>query len=253
VNEQQKNTWVYGIVRAGAALEEIERREGLPEVWVIEVGDLGAIVGDAPQGDGRATRDQALAHARVLEAAVVDAPVVPMRFGVIVPGGDEAVGSDLLEAHHDDFAKLLDRLKDRVQLTLKAYYHEQQVLREIVQSQPEIAQLREQARHGPEAATRDVRVRMGELISNAVQQLRERDSSEILEQLKPLADAVSVEGLEKEFMVVNAAFLVDRGRTEEFEDAAEKVAEDNQDRIQFTLLGPMPAYNFVDTAEAAWA
>ena len=249
----QKNTWIYGIVPAGAELEEVERREGLPEVWVIESGDLGAIVGDAPEGDGKATRDQALAHARVLEAAVVDSAVVPMRFGVMVPGGDDAVGSELLEPHHDDFAKLLERLRDREQLVLKAYYQEQQVLREILQSQPEIAQLREQTRQGSAAATRDAQVRLGELISNAVQQLRDRDSSEILEQLKPLADAVSVEGLEKEFMVLNAAFLVHRDRAQEFEETAEKMAEDQQDRIQFTLLGPMPAYNFVDTEQAAWA
>jgi hypothetical protein len=188
----------------------------------------------------------------VLEAAVVDAPVVPMRFGVMVPGGDEAVGSDLLEAHHDNFAKLLDKLKDRVQLTLKAYYDEQQVLREIVESQPEIAQLREQTRHASGAATRDAQVRLGELISNSLQQLRDRDSAQILEQLKPLAVAVSIEGLEKEFMILNAPFLVDRDRTDEFEDAAEKLAEENRERIQFTLLGPMPAYNFVDP-EQQWA
>lgn len=252
MNDQQ-NTWIYGVVPAGAELSEIERREGLPKVWVIEAGDLGAIVGDPPQEDGKATRDQALAHARVLEAAVVDAPVVPMRFGVMVPGGDEAVGSELLDPHHDDFAKLLERLQDRVQLTLKAYYQEQQVLREILESQPDIAQLREQTRQGPEAATRDARVALGEMVSNAVQQLREDDSSNILEQLKPLADAVSVEGLEKEFMVLNAAFLVSHDRAQEFEDEAEKMAEEQRERIEFTLLGPMPAYNFVDTEQAAWA
>jgi len=222
-------------------------------VLVIESGDLGAIVGDAPRGDGRATRDQALAHARVLAAAAVDAAVVPMRFGVIVQGGDDVVGSELLEAHHDDFSRLLERLQDRVQLTLKAYYQEDQVLQEILESQPEIAQLREQTRQGPEAATRDARVRLGELVSNAVQQRRERDSANILEELRPLADAVSVEGLEKEFMVLNVAFLVERDRAQDFEDAAEKIAEEQQQRIRFTLLGPMPAYNFVDTEQAAWA
>ncbi|MBV9168371.1 MAG: GvpL/GvpF family gas vesicle protein [Solirubrobacterales bacterium] len=247
----EKRTWIYGIVPAGAALKEVERREGLPEVWVIEAGDLGAIVGDAPQKDGRATRDQAVAHARVLEAAVADAPVVPMRFGTMVPGGDDEVGSELLEAHHDEFAKLLGTLKDQVQLTLKAYYREQEVMRDIIEGNPEIAQLRDQSREGPEAATRGARVQLGEMISNALEQLRQRDSSEILEELKPLADAVSVEGLEKEFMVLNAPFLVERSRTEEFEEAAEKVAEDQQDRIEFTLLGPMPAYNFIDVEKAA--
>lgn len=247
----EKRTWIYGVVPAGAALKEVERRKELPEVWVIEAGDLGAIVGDPPKADGKATRDQALAHARVLEAAVADAPVVPMRFGTMVPGGDEEVGSELLEAHHDEFAELLGTLKDQVQLTLKAYYREQEVMRDILEGNPEIAELRDQTREGDEAATRDARVQLGEMVSNALEQLRQRDASEILEELKPIAATASVEGLEKEFMVLNAPFLVERKRVEQFEEAAEKVAEERQERIEFTLLGPMPAYNFINVEQAA--
>src|SRR5919198_3939012 len=103
--EKENTTWVYGVVPAGAELRELERRgDGLPDVWVVEGGDLGAIVGEAPGEDAKATRNQALAHARVLEAAVVDAPVVPFRFGIMVPG-DEEVGSELLEDHHDELAQ----------------------------------------------------------------------------------------------------------------------------------------------------
>jgi hypothetical protein len=143
MNEKQQNTWVYGVVPAGASLEELQRREGLPELWVVEAGELGAIVGRPPAEDAKATRDRALAHARVLEAAIVDAPVVPMRFGIMVPGGDEEVGRDLLEARHNELAKLLKKFEDRVQLTLKVTYDENAVLREIVEKEPEIAQLRE--------------------------------------------------------------------------------------------------------------
>jgi hypothetical protein len=255
MNDEKKHVWVYGVVPAGAALEEVERRkERLPEVWVVEAGDLAAIVGDAPgEDDGKATRNQALAHARVLEAAVVNSPVVPFRFGVMVPG-DQEVGTDLLEAHHDELAPLLERVEDRLQMTLKVYYREDAVLREIVESEPEVANLREQmAEGGSEAATRDVRVRLGELVNNAVEQRRQRDSTDILERLKPVSVAAVVEGLEKEFMVLNAPFLVERKRQQEFEDAVEEVAQERQERMSFRLLGPMPAYNFIDVEEPAWA
>jgi Gas vesicle synthesis protein GvpL/GvpF len=193
-----------------------------------------------------------LAHARVLEAAVVDAPVVPFRFGIMVPG-DQEVGNDLLDAYHDNLAPLLKRVEERLQMTLKVYYRQDAVLQEIVDSVPEIAQLRETMREGPEEATRDVRARLGELVSNAVEQLRQRDSAEILERLKPVSVAAVVEGLEKEFMVLNVPFLVERGRQQEFEDAVEEVAQERQERMSFRLLGPMPAYNFIDVEEPAWA
>jgi gas vesicle protein GvpL/GvpF len=252
MNDEKQNVWVYGVVPAGAALEELERREGLPDVWVVEAGDLGAIVGNAPDGDAKETRNQALAHARVLEAAVVDAPVVPFRFGIMVPG-DQEVGSDLLDAYHDNLAPLLERVESRLQMTLKVYYREDALLREIVDSEPEIAQLREAMREGPEEATRDVRARLGELVSTAVEQRRERDSADILERLKPVSVAAVVEGLEKEFMVLNAPFLVERDRQQEFEDAVEEIAQERQERMSFRLLGPMPAYNFLDVEEPAWA
>jgi hypothetical protein len=252
MNDEKKNVWVYGVVPAGASLQELERREGLPDVWVVEAGDLAAVVGDAPQDDEKATRNQALAHARVLEAAVVDAPVIPFRFGIIVPG-DQEVGTDLLDAHHDDLAQHLRNVDDRVQMTLKVYYHEEPVLREIVENEPEVARLREAMSEGPEEAMRDVRAQLGELVSNAVEQRRERDSADILERLKPVSQAAVVEGLEREFMVLNMPFLVDRDRQEEFEDSVEEVAQERQERMRFRLLGPMPVYNFIDVEEPAWA
>jgi hypothetical protein len=252
MNAEKQNVWVYGVVPAGAVLKELERRgDRLPDVWIVEAGDLGAIVGNAPDGDAKATRNQALAHARVLEAAVVDAPVVPFRFGIVVPG-DQEVGTDLLQAWHDGLAQLLKRVEDRLQMTLKVYYHEDVVLREILDKEPEIARLRDKTRREPEGADRDDRVRLGELVNTAVEQRRERDSADILKRLRPVSIAAVVEGLESEFMVLYAPFLVERARRQEFEEAVEEVAQERQQRMRFRLLGPMPTYNFLDVEGSTW-
>jgi hypothetical protein len=54
-------------------------------------------------------------------------------------------------------------------------------------------------------------------------------------------------------MVLNVPFLVKRDRIEKFEDVVEKVADDHRELMRFTLLGPMPAYNFIEVEQAAWA
>jgi hypothetical protein len=250
-DQERQTTWVYGVVPAGARLEELKRRsDRLPgDVRVVELGDLAAIVGDAPdEHDAKAIRDQALAHARVLEAAIVDAPVVPFRFGTV----NGQVDKDLLAPYHDELAQILERVKDHVQLTLKATYREEVVLREIVTSYPEIAELREQTRGLDEVAARDLRVRLGELVSMALEQVRQRDAASILERLNPLAAASTVGPLESEFMALNAAFLVERQRMRQFEAAAEAVAAEQVERMHFTLLGPMPAYDFIDGGQRPW-
>jgi Gas vesicle synthesis protein GvpL/GvpF len=254
MNEHKhENTWVYGVVPAGAKLKELgRRRDRVPaDVRIVEMGDLGVIVGDAPANDAKATRDQALTHARVLEAAVVDAPVVPFRFGMVMD--DSEVDRELLDARHDEFAELLDRVKDRLQFTLKATYDEDAVLREIIESQPEIAQLREHIRGLDEFATRDARVRLGELVSVALEQLRQRDSDAIVERLSPFCISFTIEPLESEFMALNAPFLVERAQMEQFDEEADALAGEQAERMHFTLMGPMPAYNFVGVEGPAWA
>jgi hypothetical protein len=253
VNAGSEGTWVYGVVPADAALEELERRQDrLPEVWIVEVGDLAAIVGNLPEDEPTATRDQALAHARVLEAAVVDAPVVPFRFGTIANGSDEVVATELLEARHDELMKLLKKVEGRVQMTLKVDYDEEAVLREIVENEPEIDQLRQATQGQPEDASRDDLVRLGELLSIAVEQRRQADSADIVERLQAAVVATVPEPLEHEFMVLNAACLVERGRQDEFDSTIETVAQERQTRMRFRLLGPMPAYSFIGAAESAW-
>jgi hypothetical protein len=245
-------TWVYGVVPAGASLDELERRrDDLPDVWVVEAGDLAAVVGAMPEQNEKGTRDRALAHAHVLEAAAADASIVPLRFGTVAEGGDDGVASELLEARHDEFTRLLENLDGKVQLTLKVSYDETALMHEIIESEPDVAQLRDAVRDRGAEASQDERVRLGELVSTAVELRRERDSADIVERLDPAAAATAPGPLESEFMVVNASFLVARDRQPDFERAVEEVAEERRQRMRFRLLGPMPAYDFIDAGAPA--
>jgi hypothetical protein len=48
------------------------------------------------------------------------------------------------------------------------------------------------------------------------------------------------------------AFLLQRDRLEEFDSTVEEIARPNVELMRFRLLGPMPAYNFIDLKEPAW-
>ena len=105
MSEESGRVWVYGVVPADAELEQLEGRDDVPDVWLVESGELAAIVGEAPEDDAKATRNQALGHARVLETAVRDAAVVPMRFGIMCPSDDD-VASGILDDRHDQLSEL---------------------------------------------------------------------------------------------------------------------------------------------------
>jgi hypothetical protein len=247
-NGGNRGTYVYGIVRAGAALKSLHDAEELPDVRLIESGDIAALVSAGPE---RAAREVVLGHGRVLEAALDGSPVVPLQFGMVLTD-DDAVRNEILEGHHDELAELLDRLEGRVQMTLKVYYHEDAIVADVLTSDPKLVELREAIQGRSEDETRNQRIKLGEGINAAMDQRRQQDGQEILDRLKPLADAVALEPPEDELMVAHVAFLLQRDRLEEFDAAVEEIARPQVELMRFRLLGPMPAYNFIDLKEPAW-
>jgi hypothetical protein len=244
-----RGTYVYGIVRAGASLDPVAAiGDGQSEVRLIESGDIAALVAAGPE---RATRDIVLGHGRVLEAVLESSPVVPLQFGMVVTD-DDAVRGEILEAHHDELAGFLDRLEGRVQMTLKVYYHEDVVVAEILSSNPKLAELRAAIQGRTEDESRKQRIALGEGINAAMDKRRQRDGEAILERVRPFADAISLEPPEDELMVAHVALLLQRDRLEEFDAAVEELAQPNVELMRFRLLGPMPAYNFINLKEPAW-
>jgi hypothetical protein len=253
VISEGKEVWVYGVVPAEASLEALaDAGDRLPEVWLLEEGDLAAIVSDPPAEEATATRDRALAHAHVLEAAVRDAPVIPLRFGVVFPDESQVV-EELLDRRREPFEEMLDKIRDQVQMTLKGYYVEETLLREILESEPELARLREATQGGSKEATYNARVRLGELVNAAVMQRRDDDTAAIVERLSAVSVATTLAEPENATMAINAHLLVDRSRLDEFESAVEDVAQEQSERVTFKLLGPLPAYDFIQVEEPAWS
>jgi hypothetical protein len=159
---------------------------------------------------------------------------------------EDAVVDELLQPNEDRFVTLLDDLENRVQFTLTGRYEQDAVLREVLIGDPEIADLREKVRTLPEDASYYDRVRLGELVVRALEDRRDAEAADIVERLAPFAVATASNPLGAPEEVINAAFLVERARQEEFEAAVEAAGEALVGRIRLRLLGPIAPYDFVD-------
>jgi hypothetical protein len=246
-------TYVYGIARADSppAVDAGGVGPLQAPVRVLTGGSLAALVSDVPPGPLRAERDDLRRHMDVLQRAVATATVVPLRFGTIMPG-DEAVREELLEARRPALERLLDELDGHVEVTLKGTYAEA-VLADIVRERPAIAELRERVAQVSEAASYYDRIRLGELVSQAIAVRRDRDTAAILERLEPLAADVRQGALTHERGALSLAFLVARDRLGEFDDAAAAVAHDYDGTIAFRYTGPHAPFSFVRfDEEPAW-
>ena len=238
--------YVYGVVPASAPAPSGTGVAQAP-VQMVVADRTAAIVSDVPDEELEADRESLLAHTRVLERALEGGVVLPMQFGVVM-ADERSVREDLLERYDSDLAAQLGELEGKVELHLRAIYEEAAVMGEIVREHPQVAKLRDALRGQPDDATYYERIRLGEMVAEAVERRRQADGNAILDALTPLAQAVDVGEPTHERMVVRAAFLVERARMEEFDGAVDDLGRENDGRMRFKYTGPLPPHSFVELA-----
>jgi Gas vesicle synthesis protein GvpL/GvpF len=242
--------YVYGVVRASPKGRLSSKGINGQPIRIISAKGLGALTSDVSGDPVEAGRDELLTHSRVLESALERGTVLPMRFGVVMPS-EASVREELLAVHREELAAQLDEMNGKVEVNIKGLYDEPAVLRELVQENGEIAGLREALRDQPEDATYYERIRLGELVAAALDARRSADEHQIVDRLAEHALGVELGGAMHERMAVNASFLLERERTEEFDRALDQIASEQGGRIRFRYTGPLPPHSFVELSMEA--
>ena len=237
---------VYGVVPADAR----------PKIQSADVRrvvhrDVAALVSDVDSGDLAAARLLRV-HWKVLDEAAASATVLPVRFGTVM-ADEQAVVDDFLAASYDGLIAELGAMAGKVQLTVKGFFEEESLMRGVVEASPEIARLREHVRSVPEAAAYYERIQLGQMVAGEVERARERDTETVLARLEPLAVATNVEPLARIDAAVNAAFLVERERVEEFSSAVTELGHELAGRVKLRYVGPLPPYSFTGESMSAGA
>jgi hypothetical protein len=237
-------TYVYGLVGADTDLpDDLKGLGPSGRVSTIAHGRIAAIVSDVPVDRPLGTRDDLLAHEAVVDTVAATTAILPMRFPAVVE--ETGVVEELIGPHHDHFVEVLGDLEGRVQFTLKGRFEEETVLREVVEADPEIRTLQEKVRDLPEDASYYDRVRLGELVVAALEERRDDEAAKMMQRLEPFAVRAVANRPGQPDDVVNAAFLVQRDRLPEFENAVEDLGRDLDGRVRLRLLGPLAPYDFV--------
>ncbi|MCO6003837.1 GvpL/GvpF family gas vesicle protein [Actinoallomurus purpureus] len=247
--ERDVGCYVYGILPGDVELTPDAHGIQERDVDLVRHGEIAALVSEIELGTPIGRPEELTAHQRLLDDAAVEVPVLPLRFGAVLTSR-EAVEEELLAANHDQFLAALNEIEGRVEYILKGRYEERVLLREIIEENPEAARLREEIRDRPEELTHDARIRLGELINQAIAAKREADTQRAVQALAGHAVANALREPTHQEDAVQAAFLVETAQRSEFEKAVEELAQEWQGRVNLRLLGPMAPYDFVITPRA---
>ncbi|MGC4762640.1 GvpL/GvpF family gas vesicle protein [Micromonospora sp. DT46] len=242
---EETGLFIYGIVPSDVEPTPDAAGVGDPpgEVTAVRHEDLAALVSEVSLTEPLGRPADLTAYQELVDGTAAVAPVLPVRFGTVVTGPDAV--ADLLDAHHDRFVAALDEFEGRIQYTVHGRYDEANLIAAVLAENPGAADLADQVRGQPEAATRTQRIRLGEIISQAVELRREAENRQLVDTLGPLVVASAPRPPSNELDASNAAFLVEQDREDEFVSAVEEYAEQRRELIRMRLLGPLAPYDFV--------
>ncbi|MFH0915258.1 MAG: GvpL/GvpF family gas vesicle protein [bacterium] len=238
--------YVYCVIQCdqGPQLTTLGMGERGDVVYTIHEEGLAAVVSDSPIVRYDALRRNMMAHTRVLEEVMQHFTILPVRYGTIAPNAD-IVQKKLLGERREELLTLLQDMEGRVELGLKAFWHEDTLFPEIVASNPSIRVLRDSLMGRPVEETHFERMRLGEMVEAAMEQKREQDAELILSRVRPLVQRLEINKTLGDRMVLNAALLVDQSSELAVDEAVQELDARLGHRLMFKYVGSVPPYNFV--------
>ncbi|MDQ0507101.1 GvpL/GvpF family gas vesicle protein [Xanthobacter agilis] len=238
--------YLYGIIDAPApATFTVPGIGGRgDEVHTLAVGRLAAVVSNSPRIEYDNSRRNMMAHTRVLEEVMAQHTLLPVCFGTVAVD-DDVIAEKILRERRDELTGLLEQMRGRMELGLKASWREDIVFEEVLAENPAIRKLRDSLVGRPADKTHYERIRLGELIGQALERKRREDEERILDRVRPFVHKTKLNKPIGDRMVVNGAFLVDAAHEAELDQSIRAMDAEWGARLSFKYVGPVPPYNFV--------
>ncbi|WP_134699219.1 GvpL/GvpF family gas vesicle protein [Ammoniphilus sp. YIM 78166] len=188
------------------------------------------------------TRENLMAHQKVIAKVMEKHAVVPMSFGNVFH--DEKNALYITEHLYEQLRELLPHLENKIEVGLKIVA-EEHWLQEEWQKDPTFKKWSGKGTLQSAGAFYD-RITMGELAQKFFLSLRSKVETDIYVPLSVLAESSKLNDVLSEKMLLNAAFLIDRNLEKEFDEKVNSLFEEWEGKVVFKYSGPWPAYNFVN-------
>ncbi|NQU86934.1 MAG: GvpL/GvpF family gas vesicle protein [Mariniphaga sp.] len=245
---QKEGKYIYGIIRHKGPLSfgPIGIGKRADEVYGVSYKDISAVVSNSPIIIYEARRVNMIAHQKVLEEVMKRFTVLPVRFSTISEHDDDTGILKILEKDYNKFNDLLNKMEGKKELGLKILAQEAEIYPSIVEKYDEIKSLKDKLINLPVDKTYYQRIKIGEMVAEALKKETENYKNIILDVLKPLTDDFKLNDNYGEMMILNAAFLIKNTSEPEFDDAVNNLDEQYGRFMTFKYVGTLPPYNFVN-------
>jgi len=229
--------YLYGIIKSENKENFGNIGIGNRTVYTIQYNDVGAVVSDVPK-DYEVGIEEVKIHEKALRKIMETHAIIPMSFGIIAK--DEAEIENILKRGRMKFKNTLEKIDDKLQVNVKVSW-DKAILAAILAENEEIRTLSGEAK---EKADQSLRIELGRKVKSALDERKRECMKSILDALKGLSDGFEENKIIDQDTVMNASFLVNKKREQEFYDKLEELEKKYEKKLKFLGVGPLPPYNF---------
>ncbi len=211
------------------------------EIYTVCYKDIAAVVSSSPIINYSLSKANMLSHTKAIELVMNDYTVLPVRFNTIAEDEDKIM--KILEKEYDKFKVAIKKIEGKKELGLKALFFGDEVYKDILEKYKEIKLLKE---NFEDKKAYNQLVEVGAMVEKALDKEKGIYKDEFLNTLSPLAEKINVNSVFGEKMILNAAFLVEKYKEAEFDQAVHEFDAKYGSKIKFKYVGTVPPFNFVD-------
>jgi len=251
---KEEGSYIYCIIGASE-----ERKFAYPAIggradaiYSISYQDIAAVISASPIMKYPISRENTMAHQKVLEALMNDFTVLPVKFSTVASSKNgvcaaERIREEVLKARYEELKDLLIKMDEKIELGLKAFWVDMKIVfQEIVDENSEIKRLRRKLVSKPAAQPFGEKATLGEMVKNALERKKATEEKDILNVLKTTCVDWRSNKVFGDNMITNSAFLVKKSKMEEFDELVDKLSTTYDGRMKFKYVGPIAPINFAE-------
>ncbi|HUU01257.1 MAG TPA: GvpL/GvpF family gas vesicle protein [Myxococcota bacterium] len=241
--------YLYGLIRATENMDfgciglEHDGKPG--RVYTLRADSVAAVVSEFSAHEKiLPLRKNLDPHYRVIREVMKTTTIVPMTFGHVANSEEEITKS--LRLNRDGIREQLELVDGKVEMGLKVKWDVDNIFEYLVGIDPEMAAFRDQVFGRSSAPSQAEKIELGQMFEERLNQEREEQTDRVVEMFSPCYSDVKVNPPSNEKMMMDLAFLVDRGGLKPFEERVYQVAGTFPAQCTFDYNGPWAPFNFVE-------
>lgn len=245
----EEGRYIYGIIKTD------ERKSfgtcGInadEEVYTLPHQDISCVVSNSPLQDYSSMLKETLGHYLVKHQTIIEKimnrhTIIPMKFGTFVSNDDEVI--EVLKRGCSQFEELLVNMYGRIEFDVACTWDDlNSIIREIGEEEKEIREFKAEIAKRPPTETLQDRIKIGVMIKNILDKIREKEEAHIIDFLKGITVDFQKHQVMDDKMTLNCAFLLEKSRESDFDAKLKELDKEYKQKLNFRCVGPLPPYSF---------